>query len=287
MNFRSLVLAVALLFAAAAAALAQQSQQSSDEDKFLAEIGKLSWQAGPSDGKIAGKASLAVPKGYYFLPAADTSKFLTLMKNLPRQDSYTLAPEKMEWFSIFDFEAIGYVRDDEKLDPDAILQSLKEGNAAGNEERKKRGLPSIYLEGWFVTPHYDLQTKRLEWATKLRNAGGEIVVNYKIRILSRSGVMNAILVTGPTTLDNDIRAFKTALTGFSFEPGERYSEYRTGDKIAEYGLTGLIVGGAAAAAAKTGLFKVIGKFAIVIFAGLGALGMGVLRWLMSFRRKAT
>ena len=212
---------------------------------------------------------------------------MTLMNNLPRQDSYTFAPENLEWFSIFDFESIGYVRDDEKLDPDAILESLKEGNLRGNEERQKRGLPTIYLEGWFVAPHYDLQTKRLEWATKLRSMNGEIVVNYKIRMLSRSGVMNAILVSAPATLDNDIRAFKTALTGFSFDAGERYSEFRTGDKIAEYGLTGLIVGGAAAAAAKTGLFKVLGKFAIVIFAGLGALGLGALRWLLRFTRKAT
>lgn len=111
-------------------------------------------------------------------------------------------------------------------------------------------------------------------------------VNYKIRMLSRSGVMNAILVSEPATLDNDIRAFKTALTGFSFDAGERYSEYRTGDKIAEYGLTGLIVGGAAAAAAKTGLFKVLGKFAVVIFVGLGALALGAFRWLLRFTRKA-
>jgi uncharacterized membrane-anchored protein len=285
MNFRFLLLAVVSVFGFAA--VAASAQQSSGEAKLWAEIGKLSWQAGPSDGKIAGKASLAVPKGYYFLPAADTNKFLTLMNNLPRQDSYTFAPENLEWFSIFDFEAIGYVRDDEKLDPDAILESLKEGNLRGNEERQKRGLPAIYLEGWFVAPHYDLQTKRLEWATKLRSVNGEIVVNYKIRMLSRSGVMNAILVSAPATLDNDIRAFKTTLTGFSFDAGERYSEYRTGDKIAEYGLTGLIVGGAAAAAAKTGLFKVLGKFAIVIFAGLGALGLGALRWLLRFTRKAT
>jgi len=284
MYFRFLALIIVSVVTLASAAPAQEP---SGQEKLWAEIGKLSWQAGPAEGKIAGKASVTVPKGYYFLPAADTSKFLTLMNNLPRQDSYTLAPESLDWFSIFDFEAIGYVRDDEKLDPDAILESLKEGNLRGNEERKKRGLPTLILEGWFVAPHYDLQTQRLEWATKLRSASGDIVVNYKIRMLSRSGVMNAILVSAPATLDNDIRAFKATLTGFSFDAGERYSEYRTGDKIAEYGLTGLILGGAAAAAAKTGLFKVVGKFAFVIVAGLGAAGLGALRWLLRFTRKAT
>ena len=71
MNFRFLLLAVVSAFGlAVTTALAEQS---SGEEQLWAEIGKLSWQAGPSDGKIAGKASLAVPKGYYFLPAADTS----------------------------------------------------------------------------------------------------------------------------------------------------------------------------------------------------------------------
>lgn len=284
MNSRFLALAIVSVLGLAA--VPAPAEQASGEEKFWAEIGKLSWQIGPSEGKVAGKASLAVPKGHYFLPAAETNKFLALMNNLPRQDSYTFAPENLEWFSIFDFEATGYVRDDEKLDPDAILQSLKDGNVRANEERTKRGLPPVYLEGWFVTPHYDLQTKRLEWATKLRSARGDITVNYKIRMLSRSGVMNATLVSEPATLDKDIRAFKTALSGFSFDAGERYAEYRTGDKIAEYGLTGLIVGGAAAAAAKTGLFKVLGKFAIVIFAGLGAVVMGAVRWLLRFTRKA-
>ena len=284
MSCRSLAFAiVSTIGLAVVPALAEQSEQ----DKLWAELGKLSWQAGPSEGKVAGKASLSVPKGHYFLPAGETNKFLTLMKNLPRPNSFTLAPENLQWFSIFDFEETGYVRDDEKLDPGAILEGLKEGNARGNEERKSRGLPPIYLEGWFVSPHYDLETKRLEWATKLRSANGDIVVNYKIRMLSRSGVMNVILVSEPTALENDIRAFKTALTGFSFDAGERYSEYRTGDKIAEYGLTGLIVGGAAAAAAKTGLFKVLGKFAIVIIAGLGTLALGFFRWLFRFTRKAS
>jgi uncharacterized membrane-anchored protein len=253
------------------------AEQSSAEEKLWAEIGKLSWQAGPSEGKVAGKATLPIPKGHLFLPAAGTDKFLALMKNLPRPNSYTLAPENLQWFSIFDFEQTGYVRDDETLDPDAILEGLKAENVRGNEERKSRGLPPVYLEGWFITPHYDLQSKQLEWATKVRSTSGDIIVNYKIRLLSRSGVMNAILVCEPATLEADIRAFKTILIGFSFDAGERYAEFRAGDKIAEYGLTGLIVGGAAAAA------KPFGKVAIVIIASLGALALGFFGWISRAR----
>ena len=270
-----------LLVAATAPSAAQQSEG----ENIGSQIRNLGWKVGPSEGKIAGRASMVIPANHGFLGAADTSKFLTLMRNLPRTDSYTFAPNDLNWFAIFDFEDTGYIKDDEKIDADAVLQSLKEGNARGNEERKRRGFPVLNLDGWFVPPHYDTNSKRLEWATKLSSDGG-VSVNYRIRLLARAGVMSAVLVSDPDSLDKDIRAFKVALNDFTFDPGQRYSEFRTGDKIAEYGLTGLIVGGAAAAAAKTGLFKVIGKFGILIFVGAAALIGGIFKWLFRGRTAA-
>jgi len=268
-----------------AATMPSMGQQSQEPTSVGAQIQKLGWKIGPSEGKIAGRATIVIPAKYGFLGAADTSKFLTLMRNLPRSDSYTFAPLDLEWFAIFDFEDTGYIKDDEKIDADAVLQSLKEGNARGNEERKRRGYPALTLDGWFVPPHYDTGTKRLEWATKLSSEGG-VSVNYRIRLLGRAGVMSAVLVSDPDALEKDIRVFKAALNDFSYDPGQRYSEYRQGDKIAEYGLTGLIIGGAAAAAAKTGLFKVIGKFGILIFAGAAAIIGGLFKRLFGGRTAA-
>src|SRR5439155_11534320 len=150
--------------------------------------------------------------------------------------NFTFAPSDLAWFSVFSFDSSGYVQDDEKIDPDELLDILKKSNIAGNEERKRRGLGTLILEGWYVTPHYDVQTKRLEWGTRLRNESGAVTINYTIRLLGRTGVMSAILVSDPTSLDKDIRSFKTALAGFDFNAGQKYSEYRTGDKVAEYGL---------------------------------------------------
>jgi uncharacterized membrane-anchored protein len=273
-----------LLFIVAATA-PSMAQQPEGPGSIGTQIQNLGWKVGPSEGKIAGRATIAIPAKYMFLGAADTSKFLTLMRNLPRNDSYTFAPNDLNWFAIFDFEDTGYIKDDEKVDADAVLQSLKEGNARGNEERKRRGYPVLTLEGWSVPPHYDTGSKRLEWATKLSSEGG-VSVNYRIRLLGRAGVMSAVLVSDPDSLEKDVRVFKAALNDFSFDPGQRYSEYREGDKIAEYGLTGLIIGGAAAAAAKTGLFKVIGKFGILIFVGAAAIIGGLFKRLFRGRTAA-
>ena len=47
--------------------------------------------------------------------------------------------------------------------------------------------------------------------------------------------------------------FRSLLSGYQYEDGQKYAQFVKGDKIAEYGLAGLIVGGAAVGAAKLGL----------------------------------
>jgi len=60
------------------------------------------------------------------------------------------------------------------------------------------------------------------------------------------------------------------------EQGQAYADFREGDRVAEYGLGALIVGGAAAVAAKKGFFAVIAKFLIagwkLLLVGLVAVG---------------
>jgi uncharacterized membrane-anchored protein len=140
-------------------------------------------------------------------------------------------------------------------------------------------MPAIYTAGWAVPPRYDQTTKRLEWGVQLRGEDGHPLVNYKIRLLGRRGVMHAILVTTPERLDRDVAEFKAALVGYTFVSGERYSEFRAGDRVAEYGLAALVLGGAAAVATKSGFLKAFGKLIVVGVAGLGAAVVALLRKL--------
>jgi uncharacterized membrane-anchored protein len=254
----------------------------SAQDKLLQEILQLPWQT--ASGDIAKVARIALPKEVRYLDEASTSRFLELNGNPPRKGNYTVAPESLEWFAIFSFDPSGYVKDDEALDRDALLKALREQNEAGMAERRKLGLPVLKMDGWAVPPHYDTETRRLEWGTRLVEEGaGRTVVNYSIRMLGRSGVMQAVLVSAPEQLTADIQEFKTSLRGYDFVPGERYAEFRQGDKLADYGLAALIVGGAAAAAAKAGLFKTFGKFIAIAAVG-GVAGVGM--FLRKFFRKA-
>lgn len=254
----------------------------------LDEIRKLGWQDGPGEGRIATQATIKIPAGYVFLGEADTNRFLQLLGNLPSPGHYLLAPKSLKWFSVFSFNPSGYVKDDEKIDADALLKSLKDADGPSNEERKRLGLEALYTDGWQVTPHYDAQSKRLEWGMRLRSANGAMNINYTSRLLGRSGVMSAVLVSDVDTLPRDTQEFQTALAQFSFVSGESYAEFKQGDKIAEYGLGALILGGAAAVATKKGLWAVIGGFLAAFWKLIAGVGVAALMGLKSFfsRKKA-
>lgn len=244
------------------------------------EIKKLVWQQGPTVGNIGAQATIQVPTGYVFLDESNTSRFLELTGNLPQPGHYLFAPIDFHWWSVFSFNASGYVKDDEKIDAEALLKSLKDSDGAGNEERKRRGMEPLFTDSWAVAPHYDDQTKRLEWGVKLRSGNGHLNANYTSRLLGRSGVMSATLVSGLDALPVNTGEYKTSLEQFNYVAGEKYSEFKKGDKVAEYGLAALILGGAAAVATKKGLWGAIGAFlaaswkliAAAIVAGFAALG---------------
>jgi uncharacterized membrane-anchored protein len=262
----ALLRAFALLFLLLPAA----AQAQRDPVNIMQELQKLAWQKGPGEGAIGARAKIKIPQGYAFLDDGNTRRFLELMGNPPRDNHYLIAPSNLDWFAVFSFDPVGYVKDDEKIDADALLDSLKKGDAAGNEERKRFGMEPIYTDGWHVPPHYDAATKRLEWGMRLRDGKGGVHVNYTSRLLGRTGVMSAVLVSSPQTLAEDMKAFNGALGGYEFSAGEKYAEFKSGDRIAEYGLGALVLGGAAAAAAKAGWLKFLGKFWVLIVAAFAA-----------------
>ena len=261
------------------------AQAQRDPLNIMQELQKLAWQKGPGEGVIGARAKIRIPQGYAFLDDRNTRRFLELMGNPPRDNHYMIAPANLDWFAVFSFESVGYVKDDEKIDAEALLDTLKKSDEAGNEERKRLGMEPIYTDGWHVPPHYDAGTKRLEWGMRLRDGKGGLHVNYTSRLLGRTGVMSAVLVSSPQTLAEDMKAFNDALGGYDFVAGEKYAEFKSGDRIAEYGLAALVVGGGAAAAAKAGWFKILGKYLWVILAGLAAGGWTLIKRLFGRKGK--
>lgn len=262
---RRLALAGLILSLLSGAAIhAQQDAQMPDVD----------WQTGTVS--IGNMAQLRMGPEFQFTGPAGTKTLMEMMQNpVGGHELGLVAPQNVDadgdWFVIFEFSEVGYVRDDEKdkLDADAILESIREGTASANEERKKRGWAALEIVGWQTSPRYNDATKNLEWAISAQSEGRP-VLNHNTRILGRSGVMEASLVCSPEQYETAKRKCNELLASFVFTSGNTYAEFREGDRIAEYGLTGLIAGGTVAAAAKAGLLKKFWKLIVAAFVGAAA-----------------
>ncbi len=244
-------------------------------------VSQLPWQHGPTVGRIGGHATIKVPEGYAFLDADATRRFNEMSENPPTSyDEYVLAPEDLDWIAFFNFSDIGYVEDDETLDPDDVLSSIREGLKHGNEERRSRGWDTLELVGWSSEPQYDQQIRALAWAILLQSgSSGSQVVNYNTRLLGRRGVMEVTVAADPEVLQPAIAEFKSLVPGYAYVAGEGYGDFRPGDHVAEIGLAALITGGAAAVASKKGWLAAIGvaiaKFWKLLLVGLVAVGVAV------------
>lgn len=253
-----------LTLAIAASARAEPPPTNAAEEKD--PLDAFAWQK-DGFGKLGTQADIKIPGGFRFLPGKEASRLVEAMGNLTsHEEAGLIGTEDLGWFVVFFFDDVGYVKDDEKdeLDADKMAATMRENLIASNEVRRERKMEELSFGGWAIPPRYNVESKQLEWAHRLRSVNGTSV-NYNTRVLGRHGVMRVILVTDPERLEQTLPAYRELMLGFSFSNGEDYASYRPGDKIAEYGLIALVAGGAGAVAAKTGLLS-----AAVIFFKKGA-----------------
>ncbi len=256
------------------------------------EAPKIAWKCGPCSADI-GKdlAQVEIGKNYMFADAGDAKKLMEYFGNPPTDKEVGLvvpASDNASWFVLFEHFDVGYVKDDEKdaIDADAIMKNIQKGTEEANKIRAKQGMPTIKVIGWQEKPHYDPRTHNLVWATLAEGNGGQNV-NYTTKLLGRGGYVSAIFVGDPASLAAAKPEVEAIISRFSYKKGKSYAEFVKGDKVAQYGLTALIAGGAGAAAVKMGLFGWLGAFLAkmwkVVAAAVIAAGAG-LKKLFSARR---
>ena len=268
-----------LVFALALGASLVPARQTFAQSEIGAQIRALDWEEGPTTAELGKMATIEVPEGFQFVGKPGASKFMELLQNPSDGDELgVLLNVEDGWFVVFDFSDMGYVKDDDKddLDAKAILESIKEGTAASNKVRKQRGWSTLSVVGWHEEPYYDAESNNLTWSIIGSSDDGESI-NHSTRMLGRRGVMRVNLVTSAEEIDAALPVFNEMLSEFTFTDGNKYSEFTRGDKVAEYGLAGLIVGGAGVALVKSGLLQKFGKLIVV---GVVAL-LGFLKKLFS------
>jgi uncharacterized membrane-anchored protein len=239
---------------------------------------------GPANVALGKVAELKLPAGYSFVGPDSLDRFYELSQNMRsgNEVGVLLAPK---WSLFFNYDDIGYVKDEEKdkLDADKLMKAMTEGETEANEERQKRGWDQLKLTGWATPPHYDTKTNNLKWAINLTSSHDgfkEVWINESIRLLGRGGVMNVTLAADtPGFKAAEASVDKLLAENFTYVAGQKYAEFKSGDKIAAYGLSALVLGGAGVMAAKMGLFAkfgvLLGKMWKAVVVAVVALGAAI------------
>jgi uncharacterized membrane-anchored protein len=233
-----------------------------------------------------------------YLPPEPAAKMLEQMGNFHNDGVLGLAAsvaEDEDWVVVIRYDAEGYVKDDESIDAEELLGSMREGLDEFNEQRVERGFKALQLEGWSEPPHYDRALHHLVWGLIVSDADGKSV-NYNTRVLGRRGFASLNLVTDPAELEKYKPDAARLLASTQFGPSARYEDFdASSDKTAEYGLAGLIAAGAGLGVGKLVKIGLLAKFWKLIVVGLMAgkklivlaliAGGAVLKKVLSGRNK--
>ncbi len=256
----------------------EEQAQADAQAQWDAFMQSLAWKDQGS-GDLKEWATIEIPDGFRYLNGEDASRLMQAYGNLPSEYEGLIATNDLDWLVLFQFDPTGYVKDDEKdeLDADKLLEQMKETQIAGNQYRSEQGLQPMYIDGWAMEPRYNEYTNNLEWGLLLRSGDNpNQFVNYETKLLGREGVMEVTLICDIEDMQMILPNYQELLLGHHYKEGKSYAEYRQGDKVAEYGLTALIAGGAIYGAAKLGFLGTIlafgKKFLKFIVIGLVAIG---------------
>ncbi|MEO0461806.1 MAG: DUF2167 domain-containing protein [Pseudomonadota bacterium] len=280
------------------ALMAPAAAQEAAPQQLPPEIAAVMEKITPQTGEIAltsAEATLDLGEEYIFYGESDARDILTKIWGNPPQAADGVlglvmpagsSPVTDAWGAVVSFDKTGYVSDEDAADTDydELLRQLQEGTRQANTLREQQGYPTLDLVGWAESPVYDSSTHSVVWAKDLAFADSEVnSLNYDVRTLGRYGVLSLNLLAEMPQLDEIRVAAKDFASHASFNEGARYQDYNAAtDATADYGVAGLIAGGAGAAAIakKTGFLAIILKFIKPILIGLGVLfvaGFGVIK----------
>lgn len=229
-------------------------------------------------------AEINVPEGWLFIQPNDAKILMEdIYNNEPNIGRLgILVPDTpsmlngIKWLVEYNYSSDGHVKDDDAKDInyDDLAKDLKKAMEESNPERVKNGYSSINFIGWAQKPFYDETNKKLHWAKELElNKNPEHTLNYDIRILGREGFLEMVIISEMAAFNDVKQDVDQILKSTNFIKGNRYEDYDSStDKLAEYGIGGLVAGGVLA---KTGILAKIGvfllKFLKIIIVAVGGI----------------
>jgi uncharacterized membrane-anchored protein len=279
-DMKLLVAACLALFAAISMADAKPPQTDEEREKALQS---LTWRDGELLTLPVSRATLKTPPGVRQLLGTDASTLWETLNgvNAPHGTEAALYDPKSEALVFYQKLGDGYVKLDDwdEVDADAMLKAVTENTEADNGKRKVSGLPGVHVVGWLERPHLDRANNTVRWSFEARDEQSGPLVNSIALVLARDGFEKLVWI-GPKRDGGTADLLKVAQANFAFPVGARYGDFQSGDKVAEYGIAGLVAAVLGVkVATKLGLLALVVVFAKKLwFLVLVPLAIGW-RWL--------
>jgi uncharacterized membrane-anchored protein len=269
---------------------AAQSAASRQQAEFqaAAQAAMAASKPGPATVPLVGQATLLLPEGYIFIPKREAGQLSRAFGNLnsTRLEGIIGPAHGGEWLAYLDYVDDGHINDDDakSWNADDLLQTLKDGTEAANQDRAERGFPPLEVARWIEKPAYDSAAHRLVWSALVRNKGNTEdagSANYNTYALGRSGHFELNFVAQSDKIEAHKGDVHSLLAALNFDAGQRYEDYNAAtDKTAAYGLAALVGG---VAAKKLGLLALMAglfaKFFKLIAIAAVAFCVGVKKFL--------
>lgn len=237
---------------------------------------ELNWKMKGTYNLPVSNSTIDLRDGYALLIGDDIKALNALGNHVGDQldEAYVIKLDDSENSILFQNINTGYVSVDDwtEIDAKTLLKETSENTEKGNIERKKNGNSQLHVVGWLQEPSLNKETNTVYWIIEAEVEGCENIVNSVAIKLGRESYENIVWVCPKSSYVASPDYLSKMLEAHHFDSGYRYEDYTIGDRIAEYGIAGLVgasIGGKLIKA--TGLLIFLKKFAGFIFAGISAL----------------
>ena len=116
--------AAAVVLLASYTCFAEEAAPEEDAGAATWQAAQAAMQRGPQTIQLRDQAMLQLPAGYGFVPAKEGAAVMELMGNGTDERFIGLIfpQSEAQWFVTMEFESSGYIKDDEKINPEELLK---------------------------------------------------------------------------------------------------------------------------------------------------------------------
>lgn len=245
------------------------------EDDMWDRIIEFDWKSSDSEPIVnifSSKASINLNDFYYVDILGHYSQVQQLLYwsngiEYPKTTHYLdvyLNDESSYTINIEEFVDDGFIKGDDwsNVDANDFLQEMIKGSKENNKERIKNGYKTVTDLSWHIKPQFNEDLGYVFYSLVVQFDDGSETYNSTAMVLGRKGYTDITFLFKENIADLMPGEIDKVVKNFKYNSGVQYSDFKSGDKVAAYGVGALVAGSLGIKGlAKTGALAVIAAFA--------------------------